>query len=146
MAHLSAVSASAVSLEMPIRQVGNAELWWIRPHTFALLVLLPLFLSLPLLPSPPRDVKTYFGTELYLLGIGLLVLFGIGSWFGARCCKPPRPGHSRYEIKFQIFLELQASLRLAFRSSSATSWRLVIAGRHWAPDFIFTSPSYLHLR
>ncbi len=81
---MSAVSASAVSLEMPIRQVGNAELWWIRPHTFALLVLLPLFLSLPLLPSPPRDVKTYFGTELYLLGIGLLVLFGIGSWFGAR--------------------------------------------------------------
>src|SRR5258708_1002330 len=73
-------------MEVPTRHVdtGNAELWWIRPHTFVLFVLLPLFLSLPLLPSPPRDVKTYFGTELYLLGISLLVLFGISSWFGAR--------------------------------------------------------------
>lgn len=86
MAHLSAVSASAVPKEIPTGEVdtGNAELWWIRPHTLVLFVLLPLFLLLPLLPSPPKDVKTYFGTELYLLGIALLILFSVGSWLGAR--------------------------------------------------------------
>ncbi len=85
MAHLSAASSPAVPMEMQTRQLdtGNADLWWIRPHTFVLFILLPLFLLLPLLPPPPKDVKTYFGTEMYLLGIGLLVLFGIGSWLGA---------------------------------------------------------------
>lgn len=61
---------------------SNACLWWIRPHSLIFFALLPLLLSLPLLPAPPKDVKTYFGTELYLVGIVLLVLFGTAAWVG----------------------------------------------------------------